>query len=318
MPTLHVKDLKLYYRTSRGILKAVDKISFTVEPKEALGIIGESGCGKTSAANAIMRMIPQNTAEYSGEVIINGYNIVEMNEVEVRRKIRWRLVSMVFQGAMNSLNPVLKVGFQVAEPLIVHTGMDKKSAYMIAKEKLRHVGLPVETFGRYPHELSGGMKQRVVIAMALIMNPKLIILDEPTSALDVSVQAQIMNLLKRLKKENVSMIFITHDIALASDLCDKIAVMYAGQIIEYGTSEQVLLDPKHPYTKKLLAAIPRIKSDVMPKYIPGSPPDLIDPPKGCRFHPRCDLKMDRCMIEEPPEIYVDGRAVKCWLYGGLS
>ena len=317
MPLLSVRDLRLYYRVERGLVKAVDGISFDVEYGEALGIVGESGCGKTSMAIAIIKALPANIGRYEGEVVIDGLNVVELDEDEVRRRVRWRLISMVFQGAMNTLNPVLKVGFQVAEPLMVNAGMSRDEAYRIAVDKLRLVGLPEDVFDRYPHELSGGMKQRVVIATALVMNPKLVILDEPTSALDVSVQAQIMNLLKRLKRElKLSMIFITHDIALASDLCDRIAVMYAGQIVELGTAEQILLDPKHPYTQKLLTSIPRLRSDKPPDFIPGAPPDLVSPPTGCRFHPRCPHARVRCLAEDPPDLRLDdGRFIKCWIYG---
>jgi len=317
MPLLSVRGLKLYYRVERGLVKAVDGASFDVEAGEALGIVGESGCGKTSMAIAIIKALPANTGRYEGEVIIDGLNVVELDEDEVRRRVRWRLISMVFQGAMNTLNPVLKVGFQVAEPLMVNAGMSRDEAYRIAVDKLRLVGLPEDVFDRYPHELSGGMKQRVVIATSLVMNPKLVILDEPTSALDVSVQAQIMNLLKRLKRElRLSMIFITHDIALASDLCDRMAVMYAGQIVELGTAEQILLDPKHPYTRKLLASIPRLRSDRVPEFIPGAPPDLVNPPTGCRFHPRCPYAGARCLDRDPPDLRLDdGRLIKCWLYG---
>jgi len=314
---LDIENLRLYYSTARGIVRAVDGVSLWIDEGEALGLVGESGCGKTSVANAVIKFLPSNVAEYSGKILLDGLDVVGMSEEEVRKRIRWRLASIVFQGAMNILNPVLKVGFQVAEPLIVHAGMKKEKAYKVAEEKLSLVGLPRDAFNRYPHELSGGMKQRVVIAMALVMNPKLLILDEPTSALDVSVQAQIMNLLKRLKRGlGISMLFITHDIALASDISDKIAVMYAGHVVELGTAEQVLLQPKHPYTEKLLAATPRLRGEDKPEFIPGTPPDLANPPKGCRFHPRCPRAMEVCRVREPPSIEADdGRHVKCWLYG---
>jgi peptide/nickel transport system ATP-binding protein len=196
--------------------------------------------------------------------------------------------------------------------------MDRDEAYKIAMEKMKLVGLHEEVFNRYPHELSGGMKQRVVIAMALVMNPKIVILDEPTSALDVSIQAQIMNLLKKLKRElNISMIFITHDIALASDISDKIAVMYAGQVVEIGSAEQVLLSPKHPYTQKLLKATPKLTGEEKPEFIPGTPPDLVNPPSGCRFHPRCPYVMDICREKEPGRFEPEkSQRVMCWLYGG--
>ena len=312
---LDVRNLKLYYKTIRGIVHAVDRVSFSVDKAEALGLVGESGCGKSSTANAILRLLPSNTAEYSGEIYLDNINLMNLSDDDIRNKIRWRRISMVFQGAMNSLNPVIKVGFQVAEPLIVHENKPKEEAIGKARELFKLVGLPPDFVERYPHELSGGMKQRVVIAMALIMNPELIILDEPTSALDVSIQAQIMNLLKKLKADRkISMIFITHDIALVTDLCDKIAVMYAGQIVELGTAEEVILNPKHPYTQKLLASIPRLREDKPVEYIPGAPPDLVNPPKGCRFYPRCHKVMDVCRVEEPPNFEVDGSIVKCWLY----
>ncbi|MCL7403499.1 MAG: ABC transporter ATP-binding protein [Thaumarchaeota archaeon] len=318
MVLLELNHLRLYYKTVRGIVRAVDDVDLNVEPGEAVGVVGESGCGKTSMANAIIKMLPSNVALYDGRIILDGLNIVELPEDEVRRKVRWRQISIVFQGAMNVLNPVIKVGHQVAEPLIIHAEMDRDEAYKIAMEKMKLVGLHEEVFNRYPHELSGGMKQRVVIAMALVMNPKIVILDEPTSALDVSIQAQIMNLLKKLKRElNISMIFITHDIALASDISDKIAVMYAGQVVEIGSAEQVLLSPKHPYTQKLLKATPKLTGEEKPEFIPGTPPDLVNPPSGCRFHPRCPYVMDICREKEPGRFEPEkSQRVMCWLYGG--
>jgi len=314
---LEVSNLRLYYRTIRGLVHAVDGVSFDLDKGETLGLVGESGCGKSSTALALMRLLPKNVAVFKGKIILDSEDITSLSEEEFRARIRWKKISMVFQGAMNSLNPVLKVGFQVAEPMIIHLNMDKDEALKRARELFKMVGLSPDFVNRYPHELSGGMKQRVVIAMALALNPELIILDEPTSALDVSIQAQIMNLLKRLKKKlGISMIFITHDIALASDLCDRIAVMYAGNIVELGTAEQVLLDPKHPYAQKLIASVPRLREDRVPEFIPGAPPDLVNPPSGCRFHPRCSYATERCKKEEPPLISLeDGRIVKCWLYG---
>ncbi|MCD6094939.1 MAG: ABC transporter ATP-binding protein [Thermoprotei archaeon] len=314
---LEVSNLRLYYRTIRGLVHAVDGVSFDLDKGETLGLVGESGCGKSSTALALMRLLPKNVAVFKGKIILDSEDITSLSEEEFRARIRWKKISMVFQGAMNSLNPVLKVGFQVAEPMIIHLNMDKDEALKRARELFKMVGLSPDFVNRYPHELSGGMKQRVVIAMALALNPELIILDEPTSALDVSIQAQIMNLLKRLKKKlGISMIFITHDIALASDLCDRIAVMYAGNIVELGTAEQVLLDPKHPYAQKLIASVPRLREDRVPEFIPGAPPDLVNPPSGCRFHPRCPYATERCKKEEPPLISLeDGRIVKCWLYG---
>lgn len=318
MVLLEIDRLKLYYATIRGIVRAVDDVSLCVEAGEAVGVVGESGCGKTSMANAIIKMLPSNVALYKGKILLDGVNIADLSEEEVRKKVRWRQVSIVFQGAMNVLNPVIKVGHQIAEPLLIHAAIGKWEAYEIAKEKMRLVGLHGDVFNRYPHELSGGMKQRAVIAMALVMNPRIVIFDEPTSALDVSIQAQIMNLLKKLKRElNISMIFITHDIALSSDISDKIAVMYAGQIVEIGAAEQVLLCPRHPYTQKLLKATPRLTGEEKPEFIPGRPPDLVNPPSGCRFHPRCPYVMDVCRVKEPSIFEPEkGQKVLCWLYGG--
>jgi peptide/nickel transport system ATP-binding protein len=300
----------------QGTVKAVDNISFTLEKGESLGLVGESGCGKSSTALAIMKLLPRNIERHEGNVILDGQNIMILDDEEFRLQIRWKRIAMVFQGSMNSLNPVLTVGYQTAEPLILHQNMKKREAIEKAKELYKLVGLPPNFTERYPHELSGGMRQRVCIAMALILNPDIVILDEPTSALDVSIQAQIMNLLKNLKKEfNLSTIFITHDIALASDLCEKIGVMYAGQIVELGSSENVLLTPKHPYTQKLIASVPLLRGEKVPEFIPGAPPDLINPFRGCRFYPRCSNSKDEFEEKEPPMIEIEkNHYVKCWLY----
>jgi peptide/nickel transport system ATP-binding protein len=318
MKLLEVKNLKLYYQSTRGTVKAVDGISLDLAKSEALGIVGESGSGKTSLSLALMRVLPSNIDTNEGKVILDGKDITQLSEEEFRKEIRWNTISMVFQGAMNSLNPVLKVGHQIAEPMLLEKTVNKKEAYKKSEDLLEMVGLPKEIFNRYAHELSGGMKQRVMIASALILNPKLVILDEPTSALDVSIQAQIMNLLKRFKKElDISMIFITHDIALSSDLCDKLAVLYAGEIIEKGTAEQMFGKPKHPYTQLLLASIPGLKQDVFPKFIPGVPPDLTSPPTGCRFHTRCPYRFDPCDKKSPPAFKIEkDHLSRCWLNEG--
>jgi len=314
---LQISDLYMSYLTIRGEVRAVDGINLSLESGEALGIVGESGCGKTSLSLGITRLLPENVSTFKGSIVLQGQELMGIPRDRFRREVNWKKISMVFQGAMNSLNPVVKVGPQVAEPLIIHMGMKKEEAKPKVIEIFETVGLPEETYDRYPHELSGGMKQRVVIAMALILNPPLIILDEPTSALDVSIQAQTMNLLKRLKKEeHMSMIFITHDIALSSDISDKMAVMYGGHIVEVGTAEQVILAPKHPYTQKLLASTPMLRSYSEPDFIPGAPPDLVNPPQGCNFHPRCHMAMDVCRREDPPACLLEGgQRVECWLYG---
>jgi len=311
---LQVSELSLHYRTVRGVLRAVDGISFELSHGETLGVVGESGCGKTSMGISIMRMLPKNVERLDGAVLFDGQDIMKLSEPEFRHNIRWKRISMVFQGAMNALNPVLKVGFQVAEPLVVKAGMEKREALQKAKQLFAMVGLPPEYTERYPHELSGGMKQRVVIAMAFALNPELVILDEPTSALDIITQINIINLLKRLKRDlNLSYIFITHDLALASELADKVAIMYGGKIVETGSAEEIYYEPKHPYTQKLLASVPTLRTDKNVEFIPGAPPSLIDPPPGCRFLSRCPFAMEVCK-QEPPLIREGGRKVLCWLY----
>jgi peptide/nickel transport system ATP-binding protein len=313
---LQVDDLVLHYETSRGPVRAVDGVSFAVdEPGQVLALIGESGSGKTSLARALMRLLPSNVSRYEGKVLLNGTDLMAMPYDRLRRQILWKEVSMVFQGAMSSLNPVLRVGRQVAEPLI-KGGVADKAALSEAERLLELVGLPAGTSRRFPHELSGGMKQRVVVAMALIYQPKLVLLDEPTSALDVSVQAQMMNLFKELKREMaVSMLFITHDIALASDLSDRIAVIHAGEIREQGSVEEVITDPLDPYTRALLGSVPRLHSPTRPGYLSGAAPDLVDPPSGCRFHPRCVYAFEPCPTDPPALVEArPGRAVRCWLF----
>ena len=272
MALLEVTDLRLEYATERGPLRAVDGISFSLEGGgQSLGIIGESGSGKTSLAIALMRLLPRNARLTGGSVLLDGVELTTMPEDELRKRVRWQQMAMVFQGAMHSLNPVVRVGDQVGERLAAD-GISKSDVRARTAELLARVGLPATTASRYPHELSGGMKQRVMIASALTNDPSLLILDEPTSALDVSIQAQIMNLLKDLRDERgMSMLFITHDLALASDLCDRLAVVYAGQVREIGSAEDVLGDPSDPYTQRLLASIPRLHDREAPAFLAGDP-----------------------------------------------
>jgi oligopeptide/dipeptide ABC transporter ATP-binding protein len=313
-PLLRVKDLKLYFKASRGIVQAVDGVNFTLYPNEAVVIIGESGCGKSSMAKALLRLLPRNVANYSGEVILHDTDIMKLDEEKFRREVRWIKMSMVPQAAMNSLNPVLRVGDQVAEPMMVHHGASKEAALEHARELFQRVGVPVDFVSRYAFELSGGMRQRVAIAMSLVAVPDLIILDEPTSALDVLTQANIMNLLKQVKKEiATSFILITHDIATSSELADRVAVMYAGQIVEIGRNNQFFTQPLHPYSAALMSSVPRLRSTVDLDFISGQPPSLINPPTGCRFAARCPKRFARCS-EEPPLFQVEDRHVKCWLY----
>jgi len=313
---LEVKDVKLYYRTMAGIVKALEDASFNLRERETIALLGESGCGKTTLARAIMRFLSRNVAEYSGSIKIDGVETMTMSDREFDEKIRWKKISYVSQAALASLNPVIKVVDHLIEPLIIHYKVDKKEAVEKAREIIKRVGVAEEFLWRYPFELSGGMRQRVVIAMALITNPKIVILDEPTSALDVMTQANILNLLKDIKnKMSLSYIFITHDIAVSSELADKVAVMYAGHIVEYGPAEKVYVDPLHPYAQGLLNSVPRLKSDRPVTFIPGSPPSLINPPPGCRFAPRCPFAKPICNEKVPPIVKLDQESyVRCWLY----
>lgn len=311
---LHIEKLVLHFNTTQGPVQAVDGVDFSLDTNRAVVILGESGCGKSSLAKAILRLLPRNAGAYSGHIYLEGKDIMALPEEEFRQNVRWAAISIVPQAAMNALNPVIRVGEQVAEPAIVHLGVDKAGALSLVQKMFQHVGVPEDFINRYPFELSGGMRQRVAIAMALVTSPNLIILDEPTSALDVLTQANIFNVLKRLKKElGISFILITHDIATSSELADDVAIMYAGQIVEVSDAHRFFEEPLHPYSKKLMASVPRLRGDTEPEFITGRPPSLINPPTGCRFADRCPSRFDKC-VEEPPVFEIEGRKVKCWLY----
>ncbi len=311
---LRIEDLRLHFRTERGAVQAVDDVSFDLGPREAIVVLGESGCGKSSLAKAILRLLPRNVAEYRGRVIMDDINLMGLSDEDFRRNVRWARISMVPQAAMNALNPVLRVGDQVAEPLVVHAGVKKAEALSQAHAMFRHVGVPDGFIERYAFELSGGMRQRVAIAMALVTLPGLIILDEPTSALDVLTQANIMNVLKRIKHEmGMSYILITHDIATSSELADRVAVMYAGQSVELSDAHRFFQAPLHPYSDRLMASVPRLRAEQEPEFIAGQPPSLLAPPAGCRFAARCPKRFAHC-DQEPPTVHYDGRKVKCWLF----
>lgn len=311
---LRLEDLKLHFRTTQGVVQAVDGVNFTLGYNEAVVVLGESGCGKSSLAKAILRLLPRNVANYSGKVFINDIDVMQLDDEEFRRNVRWMMMSLVPQAAMNSLNPVLKVGDQVAEPMMVHHGVKKEEAINTARTMFQHVGVPEAFLDRYAFELSGGMRQRVAIAMSLVTSPALVILDEPTSALDVLTQANIFNVLKRLKRElETSFILITHDIATSSELADSVAVMYAGQIVEVSDAKNFFAAPLHPYSQKLMASVPRLRAEQEPDFITGRPPSLLNVPTGCRFKDRCPFRMEKCS-EEPPVVAKDKRLVKCWLY----
>ena len=311
---LTVKDLKLFFRTSKGVVRAVDGVDFELKRNRAVVIVGESGCGKTSLAKAILRLLPKNVDTYDGEIFLNETETMKFDDEEYRLKMRWVKMSMVPQAAMNSLNPVLKVGDQVAEPAIIHNNMTKDVALQQAQKMFQQVGVPADFLNRYAFELSGGMRQRVAIAMSLVSLPELVILDEPTSALDVLTQANIFNVLKRIKKElGMSFILITHDIATSSELADDVAVMYAGQIVETGDAHRFFAQPLHPYSIKLMDSVPKLRARQEPDFITGQPPSLLNPPTGCRFKDRCPSRFEPC-DEEPPTFEIEGRTVKCWLH----
>ncbi len=315
-PLLVVEGLTTHFRLESGTVKAVDDVSFTLRDGEALGIAGESGCGKTTTALSLVRLLPANATIVHGSVRLYGIDLVPKTEEQLRR-YRWREISIVFQGAMNALNPVRRIGEQIAEPIERRLGLPEADAARRAGELLELVGIPRERGRAYPHELSGGMRQRAMIAMALACDPAIVIGDEPTTALDVMVQAQILELLERLRAElGLSLILITHDLSVIAETCDRVLVMYAGRVAEEGPVARVFRAARHPYTQKLLGAFPNIHADRRTlEVIPGSPPDLRLPPPGCRFHPRCPVAMEVCTTAVPPEVtFADGVRVACHLY----
>ncbi len=291
---LDIENLKVYFATRAGIVRAVDGVDLSVGTGEVLGLAGESGSGKTTLGYALMRVLPRN-AKLDGRIIFEGRDLLSLSATEFNR-VRGREIAMVFQGSMNSLNPVVRVEDQVAEPLILHGGLSEDEAKKRARELLAEVGVSEDKAKSYPHELSGGLKQRVAIAMAISTRPKLLIADEPTTALDVVTQAQILRLISELRDRfGLSVIMISHDLSLLSEVCDRLAIMYAGKIVEVGSKVEVVNTPEHPYTQALLASIPsveRVGEDSTS--IPGEPPDPINPPSGCRFMPRCAYARSEC------------------------
>ncbi len=311
---LEINNLVLHFKTTNGNVQAVDGVDFELGTNRAVVILGESGCGKTSLAKALLRLLPRNVDKYSGQVILQGTDVMTLNDEEYRLNVRWVGMSLVPQAAMNALNPVLKVGDQVAEPAMIHLGTSKPESLGLVRKMFQHVGVPLDFVERYPFELSGGMRQRVALAMALVTSPSLIVLDEPTSALDLLTQANIMNVLKRIKHElGTSFILITHDIATSSELADEVAIMYAGQIVETAAAKDFFPAPLHPYSQMLMASVPRLRSESDPMFITGQPPSLMNPPRGCRFAARCPFRFEKC-DQEPPMFEKGNRKVKCWLH----
>ena len=315
-PLLVVEGLSTHFRLGTATVHAVDDVSFTLDDGEALGIAGESGCGKTTTALSLVRLLPRNADVVAGRVKLFGIDLRTKSEDAIRR-YRWREISIIFQGAMNALNPVQRVGDQIAEPIEQRLGMPRAQARLRSRELLELVGIPRARARAYPHELSGGMRQRAMIAMALACDPAVIIGDEPTTALDVMVQAQILELLEDLRaKLGLSLILITHDLSVLAETCDRVMIMYAGRVAEEGPVGQVFASPRHPYTQLLLRAFPDVHSGRRDLgTIPGTPPDLRTPPPGCRFHPRCPAAMGVCRTDVPPEVTFGDRVrVACHLH----
>lgn len=314
---LEIKDLSVTYRTEDGIVYAVNQLNLEVGAKETLGFVGETGAGKTTTAKTIMGLLPKNAGKVtSGQIIFGGRDMLKIKDKE-RRKILGEEISMIFQDPMTSLNPSMKVGKQIEEMISLHKQISKHEAEKEAGDLLEVVGIKRERAGDYPHQFSGGMKQRVIIAIALACRPKLIIADEPTTALDVTIQAQVMNLIKDLKEKlGTSMILITHDLGIVAEICDKVAIMYGGQVVEYASVEKVYENPSHPYTKGLFNSIPKLDTEEeWLEEIHGLPPEPTEIIEGCIFNPRCPNCTEQCKHKKPEITYIDGEHyVRCFLY----
>jgi len=321
MTLLRVEDLTIKFKSRQGVVKAVDNLNFELAQGRSLGIVGESGSGKSVTSLTIMGLLQNANTEITGSIDFDGLDLLKLSPREMR-KIRGNSISMIFQEPMTSLNPLHTCGKQIMEPILIHQkDVSKQEAKNQAIELLRMVGIPSpeQRFHEYPHQMSGGMRQRIMIAIALACNTKLLIADEPTTALDVTIQAQILDLMNSLKKKrNMSIIMITHDLGVVKEMCEEVVVMYTGQIVEKSPTELVFADPLHPYTKGLLNAIPKISSKVERlEAIEGSVPDALNMPRGCSFHPRCKFATERCKLESPPLFQLeDGREVKCFIYDG--
>lgn len=307
MNILEVSDLKVYYETNQGLVKAVDGVDLNIERGTSVGLAGESGCGKTTLGLSFLKLLPINGKIISGSMFYDGEDVYNIDEKEFRENIRWNHISMIFQGAMNALNPVFKVEDQISEAIKLHDKSKKRRERLQrARDLLRKVDIDPVMGSHYPHEFSGGMRQRAMIAMALACDPKLVIADEPTTALDVIVQKQLMDLLRNLKSElNLSLVVISHDISVLAELCDYLNIMYAGRIVEWAEINEIFSNPQHHYTHGLISTFPTVEDKVRKQtfeFIEGAPPNLIDPPQGCRFHPRCSHATEICTQDPPPEM----------------
>lgn len=311
---LEIKNLTIHYNTDAGLVKAVNGLSLNVARGESLGLVGETGAGKTTTALGIMSLVPNPPGKIvEGEILFEGKNLITLSQAEIRA-VRGNRISMIFQDPMTSLNPVMTVGKQIAESIRIHEKLSRIDAEAKAVEILEMVGIPGERFSEYPHQFSGGMKQRVVIAIALSCNPELLIADEPTTALDVTIQAQVLDLIAKLKaKRNTSMILITHDLGVVAEVCEKVAIIYAGEVVEYGTLDQIYNRTRHPYTQGLFGSIPDIDNDEERLHpIPGLMPDPSNLPQGCSFSPRCGFCTEACEKTPPPLVELDsGHWVRC-------
>ena len=321
LPLLKVNSLTIDYTTRRGTVRAVDNVSFSMEKGETLGLVGESGSGKSTLGLSLMRLVPHPGKITRGDIIIDGIDILRLSE-EKMRPIRGRKAAFIFQDPMTSLNPVKKIGAHFVEYLRTHEPkISEEEALKRADTILNDLGILPERINDYPHQFSGGMRQRIMIGLAIALNPKLVIADEPTTALDVIVQAKILDILKNLcKAHEMALILITHDLSIVLERCDKVMVMYAGHLVEYADTRDIHKNPKHPYTQGLLRTIPNIElAEQRLEAIPGSPPDLLNPPKGCPFWPRCSYAMEMCRLKIPPLMNIGANhLVRCFLYGGTS
>jgi peptide/nickel transport system ATP-binding protein len=310
-PLLDIRELNVHYETKQGYVKAVQDLSLSVDSGEFVGISGESGCGKTTTAMTIMQLLPREGIIGSGSILFNDSETLEFTKEELL-DFRWRGISMIFQGSMNALNPVHKIIDQMKNAILLHEDIPEVDAIERSLGLLEAMGIERSRGDAYPHELSGGMRQRTMIALALVCHPSIVIADEPTTALDVMIQAQILELLKTLRKQtNLSLILITHDLSVIAETCDKGVIMYAGRIMEEAPVSALFKSPAHPYTRKLISSFPSVLGESQIDFIPGNPPDLINPPEGCPYHPRCDYAIDKCRSKVPPLESKNGIRVAC-------